>query len=359
MMKTIDYYIIKKFLGTFFYSIALLTVIVIIFDISEKIDDFISTQAPLKEIIFSYYMNFIPYFINLFAYLFTFIAVIFFTSKMASDSEIVAILSSGVSYRRMLLPYLYSAFFLALLSFFLANFIIPRTNKTLNTFEKTYLQNPRNIKDKDIHMQLTPEVFIFVESFNASTETGRKFSLEKINEKGLYYKLTSEKIVWDSTSDNWKVEDYFIRTIDGLNETVVSGDTMQVSMNIKPQDFTIKVEDMKTMNFLELNKFIMVEQMKGTSNILKYLVEKHKRIANPFATIILTLIGVSLSSRKVRGGIGMHLGIGITLTFSYILFMQISTVFATYGNLTPLMAAWIPNIIYMTLALVLLRFAPK
>jgi lipopolysaccharide export system permease protein len=358
-MKTIDIYITKKFLGTFFYAIALLIVIVVVFDFSEKIDDFIKKEAPLREIIFTYYLNFIPYFVNLFVYLFTFISVIFFTSKLAANSEIVAILSSGISYRRLMRPYFMSSFFLAAMSFFLANFVIPHTNRKLVEFEKKYINDPRSTRDFNIHMQINPETYIYVESYNTQNLTGYKFSLEKINNKGLYYKLTSDRCVWDSITNSWNVYNYAERNINGLNETIDRGKIKNMVLNLKPDDFTLKVEDIITMNFFDLNRFVRDEKMKGTRKIIEYKVAQQKRIANPFATIILTFIGFSLSSRKVRGGIGMHLGIGIAITFSYILFMQISTVYATFGNLSSFMAAWTPNLIFGVVAIFLVKYAPK
>lgn len=358
-LKKIDIYIIKKFLGTFFFAISLLIVIVIIFDISEKIDDFIEKEAPLTDIIFSYYMNFIPYFINLFSYLFTFIAVIFFTSKMAADSEIVAILGSGVSFWRFLRPYLIAATVLGLMSFYLANFLIPRTNKTMMIFEKTYLKNPYRNRDYNMHMQIKPGTFVYLESYNNETNTGFKFSLEKFQSNKLVYKLNSNRILWDSVSGLWKIKDYYIRTFDGMDETLRKGKELDTLINLDPREFTFILEDLKTLNYFELRAFIEKEKLKGSEKVKEYEVDKQKRIAFPFATIILTMIGVSLSSRKVRGGIGMHLGLGIALTFGFILFQQISTVFATHGDLNPALAVWLPNIIFGVLALFLLRIAPK
>jgi lipopolysaccharide export system permease protein len=358
-LKKIDIYIIKKFLGTFFFAISLLVVIVVVFDISEKIDDFIEKEAPLKEILFSYYLNFIPYFINLFSYLFTFIAVIFFTSKMASGSEIIAILSSGISFWRMLWPYFISAVFLGVMSFYLANFLIPVTNKKMMVFEKTYLKNPYQYREKNIHMQIQPGTFIYMESYNSQKNIGYKFSLEDFDHNRLVYKLNAEQIVWDSTSGQWQLKNYFIRKMSGTIEVLTKGTQMDTLINIHPRDFSMVVEDIKTMNYYELRAFIEKEQLKGTTAIKDYLVEKHKRIAFPFATIILTLIGVSISSRKVRGGIGMHLGLGIAISFTFILFLQITTVFATVGNLEPWLALWIPNIIFGVVGIFLLRAAPK
>jgi lipopolysaccharide export system permease protein len=358
-LKKIDIYIIKKFLGTFFFAISLLIVIVVVFDISEKIDDFIEKQAPLKEILFSYYFNFIPYFVNLFSYLFTFIAVIFFTSKMASGSEIIAILSSGISYWRMLWPYLISAVFLGLMSFYLANFLIPRTNKKMMAFEKVYLKNPYQYRERNIHMQIQPGTFIYMESYNAQSNTGYKFALEDFDNNRLSVKISADQIVWDSLTGQWKLKNYFIRRLDGNSETLVKGAVIDTLININPRDFSVIVGDIKTMNYYELREYIEKEQLKGTTAIKEYLVEKHKRIAFPFATLILTLIGVSISSRKVRGGIGVHLGLGIALTFTFIFFLQITTVFATHGNLEPWLSVWIPNLIFAFVGIFLLRAAPK
>ena len=358
-MKKIDIYIIKKFLGTFFFAISLLVIIVVVFDISEKIDDFIEKQAPLKEILFSYYFNFIPYFVNLFSYLFTFIAVIFFTSKMASGSEIIAILSSGISFWRMLWPYLISAVFLGLMSFYLANFLIPLTNRKMLAFERVYIKNPYQFRERDIHLQIQPGTFIYMESYNTKSNTGYKFSLEEFKNNRLVYKLNADQIAWDSIIGIWKVKNYFIRETEGDNETLVKGLTMDTLINIHPRDFNVRVSDIKTLNYSQLRAFIEKERLKGTTVIKDYLVEKHKRIAFPFATIILTLIGVSISSRKVRGGIGMHLGLGIAITFTFILFLQITTVFATQGNLSPWLAVWIPNFIFGVVGIFLVRAAPK
>lgn len=360
LMKTIDIYIIRKFLGTFFFSIALLSVVIIVFDLSEKIDDFLQKQAPVKGIIFDYYLNFIPFFVNMFSYLFTFIAVIFFTSKMAQSTEIIAILSSGISFWRFLWPYFLSAAFLGLLSFYMSNFLIPHTNKIMWQFEKTYIKDPIRNEDMNIHMQIQPGVFVYVESYNSFTNIGQRFSMERFTPEGkLYYKLNSERIQWDSVTGRWQIKNYYIRKIEGDKEILTKGIELDTVINLRPEEFTIIVEDIKTMNYWELQEFIDKEVLRGSPNIPEYEVEKYKRYAFPFATLILTLIGVSLSSRKVRGGIGMHLGVGIGMTFSYILFMQVSNVFAMYGSLPPMLAVWIPNIIFGMLSIYMIRVAPK
>jgi lipopolysaccharide export system permease protein len=358
-LKTIDYYIIKKFLGTFFYAISLLIMIVIIFDLSENIDEFISKQAPLKSIIFDYYLNFIPYFINLFSYLFTFISVIYFTSNMAGKSEIIAILSSGISYNRFLRPYFISAIFLALLSFYMANFLIPHTNAKRRAFTDQYFQNLSKSKDEHIHLQVNPGTFVYMESFNIKAKTGYRFTLEKFDGHDLIYKLMGDRIVFDSLGNTWTIQNYTARTIDGVKEKIVQGVTMDTTLNLLPTELYIKKENYEEMTFGDLQRYINREKLKGSEEIIFYDMEKQNRLASPFSTLIMTLIGVSLSSRKLRGGIGMHLGLGILLTFAFILFMRITTVFATVGELPPWLAAWIPNFIFGGIGIYLLRIAPK
>lgn len=331
----------------------------VVFDISEKVDDFFESDAPLRSILFDYYLNFIPYFGNLFSPLFTFIAVIFFTSKMAGNSEVISILSSGVSFNRFLRPFLFSAIFLCVLSFVLGNFIIPPSNQSRLDFEYEYLKSPYKNRDKDIHMQIEPGTFIYIESYNIQKNIGYKFSIEKFQDDELKRKLYSNYIQWDEQKEKWTIYNYIEREIDGLYEQIEKGEQKDTVLNLQPQDFNFRLSMIETMNFFELNSFIEKEKMKGSKNLVFYLIEKHKRIAFPFATIILTLVGVAMASRKVKGGIGLHLGFGLLISFAYILFMQISTTFATNGDLSPLIAVWIPNIIFSLLAIYTLRKAPK
>jgi lipopolysaccharide export system permease protein len=358
-MKKIDWYIIKKFLGTFFFTMILIILIVIIFDVSEKIDDFLKNQAPLKEIIFSYYLTFIPYFTNMFSSLFTFIAVVFFTSKIAANTEIIAILSSGISFRRLLRPYMIAATFLAILSFYLANFLIPMTNQIRYAFEDKYIFSKRYNKGHNIHVQNSPGTLLYVESFNNEDNKGRNFTMEKANNHNLSYKLSARDITYDSLTDSWEAHHYMIRKITEKGMNFEYGDTLALELNVQPIDFSNQIKRMDVMNYFELDKFIEEEKVKGSKNIKFYEVERHKRVSFPFATLILTIIGASLSSRKVRGGIGLHLAFGILISFAYIIFMQISTVFATFGTLSPFVAVWIPNFFFAILAILLVRLAPK
>jgi len=358
-MKIIDKYIIKKFLGTFFFSIILLICIVVIFDISEHIDDFLKHDAPLHEIIFSYYLNFIPHFVNLFSYLFVFIAVIFFTSRMAGDSEIIAILSSGISFRRMLYPYMISAMILGMMSFLLGNFLIPYTNRAKFAFERQYIRDIKYFSEMNIHKQISPGTYIYFENFNPKNKTGWKFSLEKFDNLELKYKLVADHADWDSIHSKWILTSWFIHKFNGNKESLRKGIKMDTVIPLKPADLNEDIEEVAIMNFFVLDDHIRKKEMRGDPDVIKYKVKKYERIASPFATLILTLIAVSVSSRKVRGGIGFNLGLGLSLTFAYILFMQVFTVFATFGNFPPLLAVWTPNIIFTAIAFILVRIAPK
>jgi len=359
MLRKLDIYIIKKFLGTFIYAIALIIIIVIIFDISEKIDDFIEKKASIYSIIFEYYLNFIPYFINLFSPLFTFIAVVFFTSKLATNTEIIAILSSGVSFRRLLRPYIFSAIIIGLMTFYLANFLIPKVNVKRLKFEKQYIRNKGRTTHNDIHLQLDRNTFLYMESFDLEIKTGYRFSLEKINETGLYYKLTADQIVYDSIADKWLITNYIERTLNGLNETFKKDNEMSIGIAVKPIDLSKEIKDAEIMDYKQLRSFIKQEKIRGSDRVKFYEIEKYQRISYPFATLILTLIGASLASRKIRGGIGLNLALGLIITFSFILFMKISTVFATFGNLPPILATWIPTIIFGILTVIVIKKTPK
>lgn len=358
-LKKIDIYIIRKFLGTYFYSILLLTIIIIIFDISEKIDDFIEKDAPLKAIIFEYYFNFIPYFVNMFSSLFTFIAVVYFTSRMASNTEIVAILNAGISFWRFLVPYLISGVFLTLLSFTLMNYVIPYTNRDLRAFEKQYIKNPFKSNQMNLHMQLEPGTYVYLENFNSIGKIGYRFSLEKFDSTGLTLKLKADMITWDSIHSQWKMTNYVTRKIKPQGETIYRGRETDTVMAFTPADFMVDIEDAKVMTYNQLNRFIEREKMRGSTLTGQFNLEKYKRLTFPFANLVLTFIGVALSSRKVRGGIGMHLGMGIGIAFTFILLLQVSSVFAIFGNLPASIALWIPNFIYSVIAIILLRLAPK
>lgn len=358
-MKRIDRYIARKFLGTFFFSLGLIILIAVVFDISEKLDDFIERHAPLNKIVFDYYFNFIPYFANLFAPLFVFISVIYFTSRMAANTEIVAILNSGISFRRMLYPYFVSAAILTALLIYFNGWVIPHSNKIKLEFENTYIKNPVEFKQRNLHRQIVPGTFVYMESYNNFENTGYRFSMERIENGRRTWFLNSDRIRWDSITNRWQIENYYIRTIEGYKESIRSGFRLDTGLYMYPSDFKRRMNIIEAMDNPTLTKFIEEEKIQGATNINGYLVEKYRRYAVPFSTFILTLIGVSLSSRKSRGGTGAQLGLGITLSFTYILFMQVFNTFAASGAIHPFIAVWIPNLLFSIIAIYLMRIAPK
>ncbi len=354
-MKKIDLYIIKKFLGTFFFALALLIVVTIVFDLSEKVDNFIDRGAPLKSIIFDYYVNFVPFFANMFSQLIVFIAVIFFTSRMASKTEFIAMFSSGISRTRLLFPYFIGASVITIMSFVLGSYIIPPANEKKLEFEQRYIRrsNP-TVTAYNMHSQVQPNVYFYIEYFNKDQSEGVNVSLEKFDNSLLVSKLSAQKMKWDSTKNKWTFYDYKLRNFHGDKEEFFVGKTIDTSFNVYPHNFYKLSKVIETMNLGELNKYIEEQKLSGTPEITASLIEKYTRIASPFACYILTLIGFSLSLRKVRsGGIGFNIGVGLFLSFVYIFFMKFSSVLALSGSLSPLLAVWTPNIIFMIIALLL------
>ena len=360
-IKLIDAYIIRKFLGTFFFCLVLILTIAVVFDFAEKIDNFMEKQAPVKAIIFDYYLNFIPYFATLFAPLFVFISVIFFTSKMAVNTEIIAILNCGMSFRRMMWPYFISALVIASFTFVLTNFVIPKSNLTRMIFEdKYYRSSTRKVTLENIHRQVFPNILVYMQSYNPLSQRGQNFTVEKFSDSGrLESKLSASSVIYDTAKNKWTALNYYIRDIKDKEEIITRGSQIDTTLTIQPSDFSRDPGFVGTMTYRELNDYISLLKLQGSDELKLFLIEKHRRFANPFAVFILTLIGVSLSSRKIRGGIGMNIGIGLILSFSYILFLQFASQFSLKGNLGPMLAMWIPNILYSIIALVLYKLAPK
>lgn len=351
MLKILDKYIIKKFLGTYIFAIMLLLAIVVMFDINEKLDAFM--KAPLKETIVDYFVNFLPYFANQFSPLFTFIAVIFFTSKLAGNSEIIAMLSTGMSYDRLLRPYMISAFIIAAASFLLSAYVIPPANVKRIEYTNTWVKNKRVDYGNNIMLMVAPGQIAYMSRYDAPTKLGSKFSLESFDkDKKLSSRLTAETIKWD-TLYNWQVQDYVIRDFCNHREYITRGTQLDTVIPFEPSDFLIAKNDHEKMTTPALVEYIDRQKARGVANIKSFEVEYHRRYAMTAAAFILTLIGMSLSSRKVKGGIGLNIGIGLVLSFSYILFMTITQTFALSGATSPLIAMWIPNAIYLAIGLIL------
>lgn len=361
-VKILDRYIIRKFLGTFLFIILIAVLIVVIFDLSEKIDKFLTKQIPLKEIVFDYYAGFIPWIVNSFSPLFVFISAIFFTSKLAQNSEIVAILAGGISFRRLMAPYMFSAGVIALLSLMLGLYVIPPANKHRLDFENKYIKTQAIAADnmRNIHYQIAPGEFVYVEQFSRWANTAYRFTLEHIEDHKIVSKISAESAAWDSTRGGWTLKNYFIRDFYGESEMVRTGRQLDTVINLTLEDFYRRQNAVESMSGRDLNDLIEVQRLRGDALIKRSLIEKNSRIAMPFSAFVLTVIAVSLSSRKKRGGLGLNIGIGLALSFSYILFMKFSQMFVTKGIIaSPALALWIPNILFAIVAVILYKLAPK
>jgi lipopolysaccharide export system permease protein len=338
---------------------AIFTVVAVIFDVSERLDDFLKYKAPLSKIVFEYYAGFIPFYLNFLSPLINFIAVIFFTAKMANQTEIVPILSGGMSFNRFLRPYFISATIIFLITLAFNIYIIPRTNKLKVGFENVYVKPLANNTKLSSHMQIDKNSFVYVESFDNDQKVGYNFILEIFKGKELKEVLIADRITWDSVHVKWKIHNYSIRTIDSLKETMTKGDLKDTTLDMSPKDFEIYDNLFTAMSNKELSTRIEKEKTRGTGLMVNLKLEKYKRYVYPFSAFVLTLMGVALSSRKVRGGIGLSLGVGIGLSFTYILFIQFATMFSLKGGLPPLLATLIPNIIFGVIAVYLIIKAPK
>ena len=346
----LDRYIIRKFLGTYIFAILLILAITVMFDINEKLDAFL--KAPLKDTLFDYFLNFLPYFANQFSPLFTFIAVIFFTSKLAGNSEIIAMMASGMSFRRLMRPYMVSAAVIALATYILAAYIIPPANVKRINYTNTWVRNKRVDFGSNIQLQVAKGEIAYMNRYDNSSRTGTQFSLESFKDKKLVSRLTARTIKYD-TLHRWQVRDYMIRSLDGDREVIERGKRLDTIIEIEPRDFLIAKNDHETMTTPALSEYISRQKERGVANIKSFEIEYHRRFAMTAAAFILTIIGMSLSSRKVKGGMGINIGIGLVLSFSYILFMTVTSTFAISGYTSPAIAMWIPNFIYLIIAVIL------
>lgn len=358
LLTILDRYIIKKFLGTYVFSIFLIISIAVVFDFNEQLDKFLKNDAKASAIIFDYYLNFIPYYANLFSSLFVFLSVIFFTSKLADNSEIIAMLAAGMSFKRLMKPYMISAGIIALVTFLLSSFVIPPANITRINFQNKYIRNKAVTYAERVQIQIEPGVIAYINRYDNTNKTGYNFSLDRFENQELKSRVTAARITYDS-SYKWTIYDYSIRTFEGNKEFINNGERKDTTLAFVPKDFLIAVNDFEQMTTPQLYEHINKQKDKGIGNIQSFEIEYHKRFASIASAFILTIIGASLSSRKVKGGMGINIGIGLLLSVSYILFLTISSTFAVSGLVSPLIAAWIPNIIFALIAIYLYRKAPN
>lgn len=361
-ISRLDRYIIFKFLTTYVFLIAIIITIAIIFDFNEKIDKFTKSHASVEKVVVDYYLNFIPYFSNLFSPLFVFISVIFFTSKLADNSEIIAMKAAGMSYKRLLRPYMIAACIIAVTTFLLGAYVIPRGNVAKVNFENTYLKKKKIATADNIQLQVDTGVVAYITHFDNDTKSGYGFSLDKFSNKQLVSSLTAQSIQYDTLSDHrysWTLRHYRIRTMVGMREKISSGSKLDTMIMMEPSDFFYVNNQQETMTLPRLKEFIEKQTLRGAAGVSTFEVEYHKRFASPFAAFILTIIGVSLSSQKRKGGMGTAIGIGLALSFSYILFQTISSTFAINAGWSPMFSVWLPNVLFAIIAFILYRRTPQ
>lgn len=358
----LDWYIIRKFIGTYIFSIVLIISIALVFDFNENLSKFTKYHAPWRAIVFDYYTNFIPYYSNLFSPLFVFIAVIFFTSKLAGNSEIIAMLSSGVSFRRLMRPYMISCVLIASVTFYLNSFVIPHGTVIRQNFESLYRNSKKNTSAENVQLQVGKGTVAYIQHYDDRYKRGYGFSLDKFEGKKLVSHMTAMEIQYDTIADakyHWKATNWKTRTLVGLRERIVTGDVKDTVILMEPTDLVYSKGQQETFTSPELLDYISKQTSRGSGNVVQYEVEFHKRIAMSFSSFILTIIGLSLSARKRKGGMGLYLGIGLGLSFGYIMLQTVSSTFAINAGTPPVLAAWIPNLIFAFIAYFCYRHAPR
>lgn len=361
-LKRLDRYIVAKFIGTYFYSIALIISISIVFDVNENMAKFAVNHAPLRAIVFDYYANFVPYFACLFSPLFVFISVIFFTSKLAGNSEIIAMLACGMSFKRLLRPYMVAAAFISVLNFYLGSYVIPKGTVVKQDFEAQYKNNKKNTSASNVQLQVGPGVIAYMQQYDDRNKVGYGFSLDKFEKKKLVSHMTANVVRYDTISEakyHWHCTNYKIRKLQGMRERITQGIEIDTMIAIEPIDLVFSKGQQETLTTPELELYISKQIDRGSSNVVQYEVEYHKRIATCFASFILTIIGLSLSSHKRKGGMGMYLGLGLALSFTYIMLQTVSATFAINAGTPAILAAWIPNILFSVVAYFCYRKAPN
>ena len=357
-MRILDRYILKKFLTSYLFVVLILVAVIMVIDITEKSDDFLEHDLTFNQI-FGYYLDFVPWIANLITPITIFIATVFVTSKLAGHTEIVAILSSGVSFRRLLVPYFMGAILIASISFYMNGWVIPNSDKSRVAFLVTYTQKPFNYSQNNIHIKVAPESYLYLRNYNNHSKVGHQFTLETVKGNELHQKLRARRVSWDQESEKWKVQDWTLREFDGKSERFTQGTELDTLLNITPKDFESNKYMEQALTIDELNETIAVLRSRGADNVEIYVVEKYMRYMSPFAIIILTFMGVIVSARKARGGTGFQIAFGFLIAFIFIICFMLSREFALKGVVPPMLGVWMPNIVFSLLALIAYRTVPR
>lgn len=359
VLKILDRYILFKYLTTFVFVVLVLTSVIVVIDLTEKIEHFNKLTISNWQIFKDYYLNLIPYYINMLSPLIVFISAVFVTSRLASHTEIVAMVASGVSLRRLFFPYFIGSSIIAVLVFFLINWVIPDANKVRLHFENTYTKDKFYFSERNVHIKVAPQTYAYIESFDNQINRGYRFTLEKIEGLKLVRKLESNAILWDSTKNTWTLQEYKLRTFDGENESLVYGKDLDTALNLNVSDFQSKYMFNEQLTLPELNDYLAELELRGSDEIETFLIERYERFTYPFAIIILTIIGVIVSARKTREGSGLQIAFGFVLAFVYILFIILSRNVGKQGSIPPLLAAWLPNLLFCIIGAFMYARVPK
>ncbi len=358
-MKKLDWYILKKFLVTYVFTVLVLIAVLIVIDLAEKIEDFNHPDLTTWRIISEYYANFVPYYANMLSPLIIFITAVFVTAKLATHTEIVAMISTGISFARILVPYFIGSVMIGTMVFFLINWTVPNANKVRNNFENNYVRDKFYFNERNVHMKVAPRTYVYLESYDNISHTGYRFTIEEVDSNELISKLESPRIHWDEEKEKWTLSNYKLRTFRQGKEEITYGSKTDTIINMRPKDFETKHRLNEQLTLTELNAYIAELRLRGADDVEIYLVERYERFAYPFSIIILTIIGVIVSARKTRGGTGLQIAFGFVLAFTYILLIVISRTFAQKGGIPPQLSAWIPNLVFCAIGLIMYRRLPK
>jgi lipopolysaccharide export system permease protein len=364
MIKLLDTYILKKFLGTFIFTLLVITVIAVVIDTSEKADDFVKSGLSAWQLVTHYYIGFIPFIMSMIFPLMVFIAVIYFSSKMAGKSEFIAILAGGVRYNRMLRPYLIGSTFLAVIFWLASQYWVPKANEIRTDFQAVYVDgnssyNSDPYRNNNYYLRVDPNTFVGFRYYDTVNKAAANFFMQKLRGNQVYYNVRAETIRWDPAKKDWKLSNVIVRTIDGVKETLKKQDSMHVNLNVQPKELRRDDYLKDKLTTPELHRFIHMEEVRGSEGLNTFKVELYHRDATPFSVIIMAIIGAIIASRKIRGGSGLHLALGIVMAAIFVVMDKFAATFSTKGNLPPMLAAWLPNIIFTGVAGILYFKTPK